>query len=107
MVPAISSPGMSEAPGGTGYRPFRCSTSGRLMHDAATRISASPAPNAGVGRSVSRSTPALPGAVISIALTSTPSASLVGARRRELPRRRVAVEQCLHRQLDAALLVGL
>src|SRR6187455_246010 len=77
------------------------------MPDAATRISASSAPNAGVGRSVSRSTSGLPGAVISIALTSAPSVSLVRDRRREFARWRVAVEQRLHRQLDAALLVGL
>src|SRR5439155_17258415 len=107
IVPATSSPGRSEAPAGTGYRPFLCSTSGRLTPEAVTRISASPAPNVGVGRSVSRSTSGLPGAVISIALTSASLASLVRDGRRELARRRVAVEQRLHRQLDAALLVRL
>src|SRR5690606_19523037 len=69
-VPAISRPGRSDTPGGIGYRPLRCSTSGRLMPDAGTRIRNSPAAGTGSGRCVSRSTSGPPGAVISIARIS-------------------------------------
>ena len=44
---------MSEAPGGGGYLPSRCSTSGRFTPAAATSISTSPAPGTGSGRSAS------------------------------------------------------
>ena len=65
-VPATSSPGRSDTPGGIGYSPLRCSTSGRLMPDAATRISTSPGPARGrVGSS--RSTSGAPKRLISIA----------------------------------------
>src|SRR6478735_9967792 len=71
-------------------------------------MSSSPGPNDGVGRSTSFSTSAGPGAVISIAFTSTRRArSLLRHRSGVLARRHVAVEQRLHRQLDSAFLVGL
>jgi len=38
MMPATSKPGISDAPGGGGYRPWRCITSGRLTPAAATLI---------------------------------------------------------------------
>ena len=50
-VPAISRPGMSDAPGGGGYLPWRCIRSGRFTPAAATLISTSSAPAAGLGRS--------------------------------------------------------
>ena len=42
---------MSLAPGGGGYAPRRCRTSGRFTPAAATRINTSPAPGTGSGRS--------------------------------------------------------
>ena len=42
--PAISRPGRSDAPGGGGYAPRRCSTSGRFTPAAATLTSTSPGP---------------------------------------------------------------
>src|ERR1035437_1122854 len=72
------------------------------MPDAATRIRASPAPAAGFGRSTRRSTSGPPGVAISIAFTTRAVPLLLV---RGLAR--LTVEQSLHRQLDAALLVGL
>ena len=72
--PATSSPGMSLAPGGGGYAPSRCSTSGRLTPAAATSISTSPAPGTGSGRSTGRSTSGPPGCAISMQRTVVPPA---------------------------------
>jgi hypothetical protein len=47
--------------------PVRCSTSGRFTPLAATRISTSPAPATGAGRSASRNTSGAPKEVISMA----------------------------------------
>ena len=44
---------MSEAPGGGGYLPSRCSTSGRFTPAASTSIKTSPAAGTGSGRSAS------------------------------------------------------
>src|SRR5437588_446037 len=65
--PAISRPGMSDAPGGGGYLPCRCMMSGRLTPAAATRTSTSPALGSGTGRLTRRRTSGPPGAAISIA----------------------------------------
>src|SRR3954454_10069883 len=59
--PAISSPGMSDAPGGGGYMPCLCITSGRLTPAAATRTSTSPGPGAGTGRTSGTRTSGPPG----------------------------------------------
>src|SRR5215470_6140589 len=66
--PAISSPGMSVAPAGGGYRPWRCITSGRLTPAAATFTSTSPSPGRGSGRCSGTSISAPPGARIAIAV---------------------------------------
>src|SRR4051812_22436081 len=58
---------MSEAPGGGGYLPRRCIRSGRFTPAAVTRISTSPAPGAGMGRSTTRSTSGPPCPAISMA----------------------------------------
>src|SRR5436190_9804804 len=71
IVPATSSPGMSDAPGGGGYLPRRCMTSGRFTPAAATLISTSPADGAGRGRSTGTNTSGSPGSRISIAITFT------------------------------------
>src|SRR5206468_12484031 len=68
IVPATSSPGMSDAPGGGGYRPSRCMTSGRFTPAAATRIRTSPADGAGRGRSVGTRTSGSPGSRIWMAI---------------------------------------
>jgi hypothetical protein len=49
-VPETSMPRIDGAPGGGGYIPMRCITSGRLTPAAATRISTSPSPGTGTGR---------------------------------------------------------
>src|ERR1039457_1702933 len=51
MVPATSNPRTGDVPGGGGYWPARCSTSGRFTPAASTRISTSPGPGTGVGTS--------------------------------------------------------
>ena len=66
-APATSSPGMSDAPGGGAYLPWRCRMSGRLTPAAATAISTSRGPGSGVGRVTGRSTSGPPGCAISIA----------------------------------------
>src|SRR5579883_2004901 len=66
--PATSSPGMSVTPGGGGYAPFRCSTSGRLTPAAATRISTSFGRGTGTGRETARRTSGGPGVPISMAV---------------------------------------
>ena len=63
---------MSEAPGGGGYLPRRCSTSGRLTPAAATSIRISPAAGTGSGRSASFRTSGGPDCVISTALHFSP-----------------------------------
>src|SRR6185437_1339696 len=76
--PAISSPGMSVTPGGGGYPPRRCNTSGRLTPAAATLISTSPGPGAGIGREVGRSASGGPGLAISIAIISAGISLIIG-----------------------------
>jgi hypothetical protein len=67
MTPATSKPGMSVIPGGGGYFPSRCSTSGRLIPEAATRTSTSPSLHTGIGRLVIVRTSGPPGWEISTA----------------------------------------
>src|SRR3989442_7972086 len=62
---------MSDAPGGGGYLPRRCITSGRLTPAAATLINTSPDPGTGVGRSTGTRTSGSPGSRISIAIMPT------------------------------------
>src|SRR5665213_2247676 len=73
------------------------------MPDAATRISTSPTAATGIGRSARRSTSGPPGVAISIAFTTRLAVPSLLMRRLA----RLAVEQGLHRQLDATFLVGL
>ncbi len=70
---------MSEAPGGGGYSPWRCITSGRLTPAAATLISTSPAPGIGIGRVPGRSTSGPPGSVISMAVMVAGSVVMCGS----------------------------
>src|SRR5262249_14118941 len=67
-VPAISRPGMSEAPGGGGYAPRLCMTSGRFTPAASTLMRTSPARATGTGRSTGTSTSGPPAPAISIAI---------------------------------------
>ena len=66
LVPATSSPGTSEAPGGGAYLPRRCMMSGRLTPAASTWTRTSDGPTSGNGRSSSLSTPGLPGEEIAM-----------------------------------------
>src|SRR5665213_4078664 len=75
------------------------------MPEAATRISTSPGPATGIGRSVRCSTSGPPGRTISTAFTMRWCGSSLLMR--VLLARRLPVEKRLHRQLDPALLVGL
>jgi len=59
---------MSVAPGGGGYRPWRCITSGRLTPAAAIFTSTSPSPGCGSGRCSGTSISGSPGARIAIAV---------------------------------------
>ena len=59
--------GTSDAPGGGGRIPWRCSESGLQTQIASTRISTSPADGTGMGRVPMRSTPGGPKAEISTA----------------------------------------
>src|SRR5262249_56046774 len=67
-LPAISSPGISGAPGGGGYWPLRCMTSGRVTPAAATLTSISLGPGGGTGRSSGTGTSGPPGALIPMAV---------------------------------------
>ena len=59
---------MSGAPGGGGYFPSRCITSGRFTPAAATLTSISPAFGCGVSRSCGTSTSGAPGSRIAMAV---------------------------------------
>src|SRR5262249_40902724 len=56
ITPETSRPRMSDAPGGGGYLPCRCTRSGRFTPAADTRIKTSPWPAIGSDRSPSRRT---------------------------------------------------
>ena len=70
---STSSPGMSVMPGGGGYCPIRCITSGLFTPAAATFIKSSPGAADGVGRSVPTSTSGGPGFEISTAFMASPT----------------------------------
>jgi hypothetical protein len=59
---------MSGAPGGGGYCPLRCITSGRFTPAARTRTRISLGPGAGTGRSSGTSTSGPPGLLIPMAV---------------------------------------
>ena len=59
---------MSGAPGGGGYWPLRCMTSGRLTPAAATLTRISLSPGFGTSRSSGFSTSGPPGALMAIAV---------------------------------------
>src|SRR5258708_1724789 len=77
--PDSSSPGMSVVPGGGGYKPLRCKTSGRFTPAAATRINTSRGPISGTGRCVGCRTSGGPGSRISIAVMLPGTAEDVAA----------------------------
>src|ERR1019366_8196430 len=82
-VPATSRPRMGDAPGGGGYLPARCRTSGRLTPAASTRISTSPGPGTGAGKY-----PPPPGAspILGLEVAGTIAAAAPGSRWREADR---------------------
>ena len=67
-TPAASRPGSGEWPGGGGYEPCRCNTSGRLTPAAATSTRIWPGPGCGTGRLAGTSTSGPPLPRISIAV---------------------------------------
>src|SRR6266550_2188789 len=74
--PETSRPGKSLAPGGGGYEPERCATSGRLTPAAATLIRISPAPGEGTARVSGSSTSGPPGLLMPITVICAGSFSM-------------------------------
>src|SRR3954469_9657913 len=75
--PEISRPGRSLAPGGGGYAPERCATSGRLTPAAATLTRISPGPGEGTARVSGNSTSGPPGLLMPITVICAGSFSMI------------------------------